>query len=58
MGAPKKSSARYKAFARALGKVLKVSHAEMKELLDTEKAGKKRKAKKPSASDRASGERD
>jgi len=40
--------------------LIKVSHSEIKEKLDAEKAEKKkrRKAKKPSASGRADGEKD
>lgn len=45
-------------FDEALGAVLKVSHAELKDMLEVEKAEKKKKQKrksKTSASDRASG---
>jgi hypothetical protein len=47
-------------FDRMMHELIKVSHSEIKEKLDAEKAEKKkrRKAKKPSASGRADGEKD
>ena len=45
----------YDNFRRAMGTLLKVSHAEIKAKLDAEKTAKKRKkARQSSASDRAS----
>ena len=53
MNKAKPRTREYKAFEQALGRVLTVSHGEMKKILEAEKAEKKRKAK-PSASGRAS----
>jgi hypothetical protein len=44
-------------FDNTMRRLVKVSHEELKAKLDSEKAAKKRKAKKPSASDRASGDK-
>jgi hypothetical protein len=43
----------YQNFTRTMEQLLKVPHSEIKAKLDAEKAAKKRKAKKPSASGRA-----
>ncbi len=50
-------SKEYDNFDRAMRKLISVSHDELKAKLDAEKAAKKRKPKKASASDRASRER-
>jgi len=50
----------YERFDRTMHELIKVSHSEIKAKLDAEKAAKtkKRKAKKPSASDHEEGGKD
>jgi hypothetical protein len=50
----KPNTEEFTAFESALRRVLRVSHAEMQQKLKAEKAAKKRKPKKTSASFRAS----
>lgn len=55
-----KSSDEFQNFDRTMRQLVSVPHSEIKAKLDAEKAAKekKRKAKKPSASGRADGEKD
>lgn len=55
-----KETPEYKSFEQALGKILKVTHTEMRERLELEKKQKtkKRKPTKTSASGRVSGDKD
>jgi hypothetical protein len=48
----------YEKFDATMRKLIKVPHSKIKAKLDAEKAEKKRKHKRTSASDRASGEKD
>jgi hypothetical protein len=47
----------YKRFDRTMRELIKVPHDEIKAKLEAEKTAKKRKANKPSASDRADREK-
>lgn len=49
-----KHNAEFERFNNTMRRILKVSHADVKAKLDSERAAKKRKARKPSASGRAS----
>lgn len=49
-----KNNSEFEKFDRTMRKLMTVSHGELKAKLDAEKAAKKRKAKRPSAS-RAAG---
>jgi hypothetical protein len=55
-----KRKSEFQQFDSLVQRVLSVPHQQIKELLDAEKKAKapKRKAKQPSASDRASGDKD
>jgi hypothetical protein len=48
-----KTPSEFANFERMMQKIVSVPHSEIKAKLDAEKAAKKRKAKKPSASARA-----
>jgi len=50
-----KRTSEYASFARALGKVLTVSHSELKAKLEAERAAKKPSARRASSSARVSG---
>jgi hypothetical protein len=56
----KKTSEEYENFDRTMRELMKVPHSEIKAALDAEKAAKnkKRKVKKPFASDRAVSDKD
>jgi hypothetical protein len=49
-----KKESEFANFDAAMRKIIKVSHNELKAAMDAEKAAKKRKPKRTSASDRAS----
>jgi hypothetical protein len=51
----RKKNPEYDAFSTALGKVLKISHADMQTMLEAEKAGKKRNPRRAGASSRVKG---
>jgi len=55
-----RESSEFSNFDRTMRELIKVPHSEIKAALDAEKAAKKkkRKAKTPSASGRASGDKD
>jgi hypothetical protein len=54
----KKNSKEFENFDRTMRQLVSVPHSEIKAKLDAEKAAKKRKPKKTSALDRASGDKD
>ena len=61
MGRKMKRETEFEMFDRTMRNLMSVPHAEIRKKLDAEKVAKmqkKRKAKKPSASDRASGDKD
>jgi hypothetical protein len=53
-----KKESEFQKFDRTMRELIKVPHDEIKAKLDAEKTARKRKAKKPSASDREQVEKD